>query len=76
MDPERSSYPLTDDKRDFGAEMEPVREVSRSGLGQGRGLSSQCTDGLQQVWFAGAHSDVGGGSVPNDVHPRLANLSL
>ncbi|KAI5116599.1 hypothetical protein M0805_006777 [Coniferiporia weirii] len=33
------------------------------------------TDVLE-VWFAGCHCDVGGGSVPNDTPDRLARISL
>ncbi|KAK2465387.1 hypothetical protein APHAL10511_002741 [Amanita phalloides] len=33
------------------------------------------TDVLE-VWFAGCHSDVGGGSVPNDAKHTLANVSF
>ncbi|EDR03434.1 uncharacterized protein LACBIDRAFT_307300 [Laccaria bicolor S238N-H82] len=29
-----------------------------------------------EVWFAGCHSDVGGGAVPNSTHQSLANISL
>ncbi|KAF5364771.1 hypothetical protein D9758_009287 [Tetrapyrgos nigripes] len=31
---------------------------------------------VEQVWFAGAHCDVGGGSVSNDTKPNLANIPL
>ena len=30
----------------------------------------------EEVWFAGCHSDVGGGAVENDVEHSLANISL
>ncbi|KAF8722698.1 hypothetical protein AX14_009658 [Amanita brunnescens Koide BX004] len=33
------------------------------------------TDVLE-VWFAGCHSDVGGGSVPNETEHELANITL
>ncbi|PPQ86694.1 hypothetical protein CVT25_006769 [Psilocybe cyanescens] len=31
---------------------------------------------VDQVWFAGAHCDVGGGSVPNGTRPNLAHIAL
>ncbi|KAH9478760.1 hypothetical protein JR316_0009221 [Psilocybe cubensis] len=31
---------------------------------------------VDQVWFAGAHCDVGGGSVPNGTRPNLAHIPL
>ncbi|TFK34717.1 hypothetical protein BDQ12DRAFT_726584 [Crucibulum laeve] len=33
-------------------------------------------DDVLEVWFAGCHSDVGGGSVPNGTVHSLANISL
>ncbi|KAF8156140.1 hypothetical protein BJ912DRAFT_1012934 [Pholiota molesta] len=31
---------------------------------------------VDQVWFSGAHCDVGGGSVPTGTRPNLANIAL
>ncbi|KAF9474321.1 hypothetical protein BDN70DRAFT_322584 [Pholiota conissans] len=31
---------------------------------------------VDQVWFSGAHCDVGGGSVPNGTRPNLAHIAL
>ncbi|KXN92070.1 hypothetical protein AN958_10122 [Leucoagaricus sp. SymC.cos] len=31
---------------------------------------------VEEVWFAGCHCDVGGGSVPNDTRPNLAHIPL
>ncbi|KAG8983890.1 hypothetical protein FRB94_012532 [Tulasnella sp. JGI-2019a] len=39
------------------------------------GIGAQETD-VREVWFAGCHADVGGGSVSNNTTNSLANLSL
>jgi len=39
------------------------------------GAHNQKTD-VREVWFAGCHSDVGGGSVPNEARNSLARISL
>ncbi|KAI9442826.1 hypothetical protein BJY52DRAFT_1317826 [Lactarius psammicola] len=39
------------------------------------GADSEKTD-VREVWFAGCHSDVGGGSVPNEARNSLARISL
>ncbi|KAJ2923950.1 hypothetical protein H1R20_g13152, partial [Candolleomyces eurysporus] len=39
-------------------------------------LEGRQVDDVLEVWFAGCHSDVGGGSVPNTETRNLANISL
>ncbi|KAE9397696.1 hypothetical protein BT96DRAFT_940710 [Gymnopus androsaceus JB14] len=36
----------------------------------------KCKTNVEEVWFAGCHCDVGGGSVPNGTRPNLAHISL
>ncbi|KAE9388132.1 hypothetical protein BT96DRAFT_443601 [Gymnopus androsaceus JB14] len=36
----------------------------------------RCETNVEEVWFAGCHCDVGGGSVPNGTRPNLAHISL
>ncbi|KAF8628631.1 hypothetical protein AX15_003766 [Amanita polypyramis BW_CC] len=40
----------------------------------GRGDDEECD--VLEVWFAGCHSDVGGGAVPNNTDHSLANITL
>ncbi|KAE9403560.1 hypothetical protein BT96DRAFT_854734 [Gymnopus androsaceus JB14] len=36
----------------------------------------RCKTNVEEVWFAGCHCDIGGGSVPNGTRPNLAHISL
>jgi len=38
--------------------------------------SNEVPTDVEEVWFAGCHCDVGGGSVPNDTPNNLARISL
>ncbi|KAG9004940.1 hypothetical protein FRB94_001978 [Tulasnella sp. JGI-2019a] len=71
IDPENATPPQCDDddietgcKGGIGAE---IRDASITGGGR----TKTKTD-VKEVWFTGCHSDVGGGSVPNDTPHSLA----
>ncbi|KAJ7704601.1 hypothetical protein B0H17DRAFT_1326658 [Mycena rosella] len=49
--------------------------VTANAQPNGDNRPSVVTD-VQEVWFAGCHCDVGGGSVLNDTRPNLAHISL
>ncbi|CAE7192828.1 unnamed protein product [Rhizoctonia solani] len=72
---ERVDHDHEDDDKKSGHEHIP--DVSHHG---GRDCSSAAereheTD-VKEVWFAGAHCDVGGGSVPNETQNNLARIPL
>ncbi|KAJ7062233.1 hypothetical protein C8F01DRAFT_1368863 [Mycena amicta] len=58
---------LDDHEKKRRAQMRMERKYSRGGI--------QPTD-IEEVWFAGCHCDVGGGSVDNDTPSNLARIPL
>ncbi|KAF9525477.1 hypothetical protein CPB83DRAFT_859310 [Crepidotus variabilis] len=56
---------------------EPGEFAKQTGKSAGTALDEAgLPDDVQEVWFVGCHSDVGGGAVSNDTPHSLANISL
>ncbi|KAG7100167.1 hypothetical protein E1B28_001947 [Marasmius oreades] len=48
-----------------------LRDLERQYSGDG-----ECATDVEEVWFAGCHTDVGGGAVPNNTRHSLARIPL
>ncbi|KAH9007824.1 hypothetical protein EDB84DRAFT_1552891 [Lactarius hengduanensis] len=66
------SIPKSPVTRDFGGDEKP-----KPALDTAPGRMDECYDtDLKEVWFAGCHTDVGGGSTPDSTKHSLANIPL
>ncbi|KAJ7029899.1 hypothetical protein C8F04DRAFT_1187255 [Mycena alexandri] len=55
---------------------QPKKPVVTANAQPNRDNSPSIVTNVQEVWFAGCHCDVGGGSVLNGTRPNLAHISL
>ncbi|KAL0959660.1 hypothetical protein HGRIS_011362 [Hohenbuehelia grisea] len=63
-------------KTEFGLPGTPKQEPSLKALEKKYSKDPNQPTDLLEVWFAGCHCDVGGGSVPNDTKHSLARIPL
>jgi len=54
----------------------PAKAIHRDGHDYASADERKHETDVQEVWFAGAHCDVGGGSVPNETANNLARIPL
>jgi len=68
--------PVIDDKGKKAKHRDPHKQPSLKMLERKYSKDRTQPTDIEEVWFAGCHTDVGGGSVPNETEHTLASIAL